>query len=360
MPKRFKLLNHISLRNFKEHLIETRSSVESALKRLDQLASDAILFVVDKDDKLIGSLTDGDVRRGLLKGFTIENQVNEIIQPDPKFIRKGNYDINNIIGYRERHYDVLPVIDKSDHVVNVVNFKHLKSYLPVDAIIMAGGKGSRLRPLTEKTPKPLLKVGEKPIIEHNIDRLSLFGIDDFWLSVNYLGEQIKDYFKKAEKRNISIHYVDEDKPLGTIGALSLVDNFQHDYVLLTNSDILTNLDYEDFFLEFINQEADLSVVTIPYRVNIPYAVLETDEKDVKSFKEKPTYTYYSNGGIYLLKKEVVKMLPKNQFYNATDLMENLINHGKKVTSYPMAGYWLDIGKHEDFKKAQEDIKHIKF
>ena len=152
----------------------------------------------------------------------------------------------------------------------------------------------------------------------------------------------------------------EDQPLGTIGAVSKIDNFEHEYILVTNSDLLTNLDYEHFYLDFIEQDADFAVVTIPYQVNIPYAVLETIDSQIKSFKEKPTYTYYSNGGIYLMKKSVLKHLPKNTHFNATDLMEKLIKENHKVISYPLIGYWLDVGKHEDFEKAQHDIKQIKF
>ena len=140
----------------------------------------------------------------------------------------------------------------------------------------------------------------------------------------------------------------------------MIKNFKNDNILLTNSDILTNLNYEHFFLDFISQDADLSVVTIPYSVDIPYAVIETLNNDIKSFKEKPTYTYYSNGGIYLMKKSVLKYLPEESFFNATDLMELLIEKGKKIISYPLSDYWLDIGKHEDYEKAQKDIKHIKF
>ena len=349
-----------SMRNYKEHLLLTKSTIKQALVRLDKLAGDAILFVVDKDDKLIGSLTDGDVRRGLLKGITIEDEGNQIIQENPKFIKKGEENIQKIIDYRESNFKILPVLNKKDKVVNVINFRQVRSYLPIDAVIMAGGKGTRLRPLTENTPKPLLKVGEKPIMEHNLDRLALYGIDDFWVSVKYLGEQIENYFGNGDSKNTKIDYIWEDEPLGTIGAVSKIKNFEHDYVLVTNSDILTNLDYEGFFLDFIEQNADLSVVTIPYQVNIPYAVLETSNGYVMSFKEKPTYTYYSNGGIYLMKRSVLKHLPNNTFFNATDLMEKLIEEGSRVVSYPLAGYWLDVGKHEDFEKAQRDIKKIKF
>jgi dTDP-glucose pyrophosphorylase len=348
------------MRHYKEHLIPSGTSIREALKVLNELAKDAISFVVDENDKLIGSLTDGDVRRGLIKGAELEQQVDDIIQSHPRFIRKGEQDIEKVIEYRENNFKVIPILDKDNRIVNVINFGKLKSYLPVDVVVMAGGKGTRLRPLTEKTPKPLLKVGDKPILEHNIHRLSLFGIDDYWISVNYLGEQIEDYFGNGKHKNLNIDYVWENEPLGTIGSVSKIDNFIHDYVLVTNSDILTNLDYEDLFLRFKEEEADFAVVTIPYKVDVPYAVLETTNGHVMSFKEKPTYTYYSNGGIYLMKREVTERIPKDSFYGATDLMEELIADGKKVLSYPLSGYWLDIGKPEDFEKAQEDIKTIKF
>jgi dTDP-glucose pyrophosphorylase len=349
------------IREIEKHLINQDLSIKDALIKLDVLASDAILFVVDSKNQLLGSLTDGDIRRGLIKGISIDSKVKEVIQSNPKFIRKGNYDLQDVVNFRDKNFQIIPVLSSEDDtIVNIINFRSHRSYLPVDAVIMAGGKGTRLRPLTLNTPKPLLKVGGKPIMEHNLDRLSLFGIDDFHVSVNYLGDQLVDYFGNGENKNIKIDYIWEKEPLGTIGALATIGNIQHDYVLVTNSDLLTNLDYESFFIDFVNKDADLCVVTIPYKVDIPYAVLETSDDRVINFKEKPTYTYYSNGGIYLMKKEVLNLIPKDSFYNATDLMEALIVSNKKVVSYPFVGYWLDVGKHEDFEKAQDDILKVKF
>jgi dTDP-glucose pyrophosphorylase len=348
------------MRIYKDHLINSGSTIKEALVQLNDLAKDAILFVIDSEEKLIGALTDGDIRRGLIKGINIENPIDTIIQSDPRFITKGENNLEKIIQYREDNFRILPVVDENKKVVNVINFRIIRSYLPLDAVIMAGGRGLRLKPLTDNIPKPLLKVGGKTIMEHNINRLTMYGIDDFWVSVKYLGDQIVDYFGNGEEKNIKIEYVWEDEPLGTIGAVSKIENFEHDYVLVTNSDLLTNLDYEHFFQEFLKQEADLAVLTIPYNVSVPYAVLETVDGEVKSFQEKPTYTYYSNGGIYLIKKEMLKFIPLNTFFNATDLMEKIIENKYKVISYPLSGYWLDVGKHEDFEKAQQDIKNIKF
>jgi dTDP-glucose pyrophosphorylase len=346
------------MHEFKDHLIIEGSSLKDALQKLNELAPDPILFVVDYNDKLIGSLTDGDVRRGLLNNYTVFSQIDEIIQPNPRYIKKGENDIHKIISYRNDFFRIIPVVDEKMHVINVINFRTVKSYLPIDAVIMAGGRGERLQPLTNSTPKPLLKIGDKPIIEHNIDRLSSFGIDDIWISVRYLGEQIEEYFGTGQDKNVRFNYIWENEPLGTIGAISKNINFEHDYILVTNSDLLTSIDYENFFLDFIKQQADFAVLTIPYQVNIPYAVLETREGRIESLKEKPTFTYYSNGGVYLMKKEMINYIPKNSYFNATDLIEILIKENYKVISYPYSGYWLDIGRHEDYLKAQEDIKYI--
>lgn len=345
---------------FHKHIAHIDISIREALQKLDQLASDAILFLVDDQNRLLGSLTDGDLRRGFIKGLGFEDHLSQFIQPNPKYIQQGKYNLKEIISLREKHYVVFPVVNTDMQVINVVNFRHQKSYLPVDALIMAGGRGERLKPLTDTTPKPLLKVGEKPIIEHNIERLNTYGIDDIWISVRYLGDQLVEYFKDGSEKALRINYVWEENALGTAGALALVDGFIHDHVLMMNSDLLTNIDFEDLFLFFEEQEADFAVACIPYQVNVPYAVMETQEKLVIGFKEKPTYTHYSNAGIYLMKKEIIDYIPQNQPFNATDLMELLIQKGKKVVAYPLVGYWLDIGKHEDYQKAQHDIKQIKF
>ena len=347
--------------NYTQHLIQNTSSIKEALIKLNVLAKDAILFVIDDLGKLQGSLTDGDVRRGLLNGVIIEDLVTKILQTNPKFILKSNYDLQEVIDLRSENYKVFPVLDDDEIIINVVNFRLIKSYLPLDAILMAGGKGTRLRPLTDDLPKPLLLVGDKTIMEHNVDRLAKFGIDNFWFSVNYLGNKIEDFFGSGKEKNLSINYVWEDTPLGTIGAVSKIDDLKHDDVLVTNSDILTNLDYEQFYLDFKNSNADLAIASVPYTVNVPYAVLEKDGGGtITGFKEKPTYTYYSNGGIYLMKKSVLSLIPKNSFYNATDLIEKLLSINKKVVSFNLECYWLDIGKHCDYDKAQIDIKKIKF
>ncbi|MCE2971981.1 MAG: nucleotidyltransferase family protein [Bacteroidota bacterium] len=346
--------------DFKKHLIHSHLSLKDGLEILNDLGFDAIIFVVSVEGKLLGSLTDGDVRRGLLSDLNLKSEINNFLQPNPKFLKRGEYNIQEVIELRNSGFKVIPILDKNDVVVNVINFRYFKSYLPVDAVIMAGGRGERLKPLTDTIPKPLLPVGNKPIIKHNLDRLRLFGIDDFWISLRYLGDMIKDFIGDGIDDGINIKYITEQIPLGTIGSVSLIDDFQHDYLLVMNSDLLTNIDFEKFFIDFLESGADLSVATIPYNVNIPYAILSTSNNLVSSFQEKPTYTYFANAGIYLMKKSVCDLIPKDLFYNTTDLLQCLLNEKYKVISFPLRGYWLDIGKHDDYSKAQQDIEFINF
>lgn len=343
------------------HLITKSQSVRDALIRLDKLASDAILFVVDANRKLIGSLTDGDLRRGFIRGLGFEDDIVDFLQPDPKYILKDKFDQNQLEDFRNRNFKVIPILNDKHEVIEILNFRFRTTLLPVDAVLMAGGEGKRLRPFTLNTPKPLLKIGEKPIIEYNIDRLANVGVDNIFLSINYLGDQLVDYFGDGSSKNLNIKYIRENKPLGTIGSVLLVDEFKYSEILVMNSDLLTNIDFADFYKTFKESSADMIVAATTYNVDVPYAVLEADEQQkVKSLKEKPRYTYFSNAGIYLMKKHLLEMIPKDEFYDITDLMEKVLEMDYRLVTYPISGYWLDIGKHEDFKKAQEDIKHIKF
>lgn len=342
------------------HTIGESHSVRDALIKLDRLASDAILFVVDDQNKLLGSLTDGDLRRGFIKGLGFENQLLDFIQSSPKFILEKEYNLDALELLKANNFKVVPIINEQGIIVDVLNFRTRSTLIPADAVLMAGGEGKRLRPLTEETPKPLLKVGEKPIVEYNIDRLQKVGVKNINLSINYLGDQLVDYFGDGADRGLNIKYVREDKPLGTIGSILLVEDFGHDDIIVMNSDLLTNIDYADFFKTFKDTESDMAVAATSYHVDVPYAVLEVDDHNsVKSLKEKPRYTYYSNAGIYIMKRDLLKMIPSGQFFDITDLMDRVIEMNLKLITYPINGYWLDIGKHEDFKKAQEDIKHIK-
>jgi dTDP-glucose pyrophosphorylase len=343
----------------KKHLVHKDDLVEVALFMLNELGKDLTLFVVADENILLGTLTDGDIRRGLLKNLNIRNSVGEFMNTRFKFLKEAEFSLEEVEQYKEQGVRLLPVVDAQTKIKRLINFTSQSTVLPIDVLIMAGGEGQRLRPLTETTPKPLLKVGSKPIIEHGIDRLITFGINNFHISIKYLGEQLVDYFGDGSSKNVNISYVREEQKLGTAGALALVDGFRNDTILMMNSDLLTNIDFEDIYRNFKKSGSDLMVACIPYKVDIPYAILEMEEDRVISLKEKPSYTYYSNAGIYLMKREVVDLIPKNEHFNATDLMDSLIESEKKVGYYSILGYWLDIGKMDDFIKAQEDIKHIK-
>lgn len=344
----------------KHHIIFENDSVRTALERLDKLASDAILFVVDEQGKLVGSITDGDLRRGFIKNLGFTDSILSFIQKSPISITRKNYTLAQLEDYKEKNFKIIPILDDDGVIIDILNFRIQETIIPADALLMAGGEGKRLRPLTIDTPKPLLKIGGKPIIEYNIDRLINVGVKQLNLSINYLGDQLVDYFGDGSVKNANIQYVREDKPLGTIGSILLIDNFIHDDIIVMNSDLLTNIDFADFFKVFKESEADMAVAATSYHVDVPYAVLEVNEENrVSSLKEKPRYTYYSNAGIYILKKSLLKMIPEGEFYDITDLMDAMISTNKKLVTYPIMGYWLDIGKHEDFKQAQEDIKHLK-
>ncbi len=349
------------METFEKYIFRYNRTIKEALIQLDVLAADAILFIVNEKQELIGSVTDGDIRRVLISDAQTSDSIAKAMNTNTKFIFKGESALDKLREFREKNIDKVPVLDpETRHIVNVIDFNIFRSYLPIDAVIMAGGKGQRLMPLTKETPKPLLKVGDTPIIERNINRLAIYGIDDITISVKYLGQQLIDHFGDGKSKGISINYVTENEPLGTIGAVSSIEHFNNDYILVMNSDLLTNIDFEEFFLDFVESGADLSILSIPYNVDLPYAVLETDNNRILGLKEKPRYTYYSNGGIYLMKKEVIERIPKGEFFNATDLVEGLIDDNKYVRQFPLIGYWLDIGSHDDFQKAQIDVEHIKF
>lgn len=349
------------MEDYSKHLIQRSQTIRTALEKLNDLGNYLTLFVLDHEKKLVGTVTDGDIRRAILKGHSIEEKIEGVMNVNYSFLQKNYNEIEQLQKIREKNIKLIPIVDDAGKILRLINLERIKSILPIDAVIMAGGEGRRLRPLTDELPKPLLPVGAKPILEYNIDRIRDYGIDNCYITIKYLGNKIKEHFGDGNQKSIKIKYVEEAEfPLGTIGSVRLIEKFDHDTILVMNSDLLTNIDFEDFYLEFIKSNADMAVATIPYLVKIPYAVLETDQHFITGFKEKPTYTYFSNAGIYLLKKEMIQIIPKNSYYNATDLMDTLISAGKKVITYPLYCYWLDIGKPEDYQKAQEDIRHIRF
>lgn len=344
---------------YHKYLISEDTKLIDALQRLDSFGEDATLFIVGKDNLLKGSITDGDVRRGLINGRKISDNILMFSNHRPKSINTKT-DFKQILKWRQSNIDLLPFVNDENKVIDFVNFKINKSILPVHAVIMAGGEGKRLRPFTKDTPKPLLIVGDKPIIEYNIERLKLFGIKNLTISVNYLGEQLIEYFGDGKSLDLNISYVTESEPLGTIGALSLIEKFSEEYILVMNSDLLTNIDFEKMFIKMLDLNSDIMVGSIPYQSEIPYGVFELKDEAITSVKEKPTFTHYSNAGIYLLRMELLNLLPDSEYFDATNLIEKCISEGKVINHYPIMGYWLDIGNHDDFSKAQREVNSVDF
>ncbi len=341
------------------YIIESNKCVREALKALqEQLSAILTLFIIDGNKKMVGTLTDGDARRYLINGGQLEDSVDKAMNSNFRCFTLDDKDVvSQVRQFKTKGIKLVPVLDENKHVVDVYDLVNFKSHLPIDAVLMAGGKGERLRPLTEKTPKPLLPVGDKCIIDHNIDRLISYGVEHVNVTVNYLGEQIEEHF--AEARNgVQVLTYREPKFLGTIGSIKFVETFYNDTILVMNSDLFTNIDYEDFYLHFQKYEAEMSVAAIPYNVSIEFGILDLDGRDIKGLIEKPKYNYYANAGIYLIKKRALAEIPEGEFFHATHLVEKLIAQGKKVIRYPLNGTWIDIGTPQEYAKAKDLVKHL--
>ena len=341
------------------HIISQEQTLIDALQRINSISNGPlVLFVVDNFQQMVGTLTDGDIRRALIKGIGVDSPIKKAVHRNFNFLRRGiNDDVVHIHKQRELKMKLVPVLDAEDHITEVINLDKYRTKLPIDAVLMAGGKGERLRPLTEKTPKPLIKIGDKCIIDYNIDSLLSYGLNHISVTVNYLREQLEEHFS-VPRDGVKIATVREPKYLGTIGSIKFVETFYNDTILVMNSDLFTNIDYEDFFLHFQQNDADMSVAAVPYVVKVPYGVFNLDGRNIKGVTEKPTISYYANAGIYLIKKERLELIPENEFFNATDFMELLITKGYKVIRYPISGYWIDIGQHDELERAREIAKHI--
>lgn len=344
----------------KDYLININATILDALKSLNQqYGIIKTLVVVDDEGCAIGTITDGDIRRALISGKQLSDKVLKFVNKDFKYIKLGELDsVQRIHELKSDNIKLIPVLDDAMHIVEIIDLMKYSSCLPIDAVLMAGGKGVRLRPLTDKIPKPLLCVGDKPIIDYNIESLINYGIKHVSVTVNYLKEQLVEHFTNPIN-NIKIDTVSEPKFLGTIGATQFVPKFYNDVVLVMNSDLFTNIDLEDFYLHFKQNNADLSVASVPYSISVPYGIFDLDGSTIYGIREKPVYNYSANAGIYLIRKELLENMPKDIFYNATDLIKDSIKTSKKVISYPITGYWLDIGNHEEYAKANELVKHIK-
>ena len=344
----------------KKYLIHQNKTLLEALTQINALQEGPlVLFAIDDNNKMVGTLTDGDSRRALIAGANTNSLVKDVIHKSFNYIRQGEGDlVQQLKHQKDIKMKLVPILDIQDHIVDIVDLDRYNTKLPIDAVLMAGGKGERLRPLTEKTPKPLLKVGDKAIIDHNIDRLLSYGVEHISVTVNYLKEQLEEHYATPHQ-GVQVQTVREPKFLGTIGSIKFVKEFHNDTILVMNSDLFTNINYEDFYLHFVEHNAEMSVAAVPYTVSVPYGIFDLDGRNIQGLIEKPTYNYYANAGIYLIKRSALEVIPDDTFFNATDLIEALIAEGKKVIRFPLNGTWIDIGNPQEYQKANELVKHLK-
>lgn len=342
-----------------KYIISQDKTLLEALSQINSLGrGPLVLFVIDGEQRMVGTITDGDSRRALIAGASVSEKAERIMHRNFNYISVE--ESNNVLEIRrqkEMQMKLVPILDDEKHIIDIINLDKFKTRLPLDAVLMAGGKGERLRPLTEKTPKPLLPVGDKAIIDYNVDRLISYGIQHINVTVNYLKEQIENHYREP-RCDVQIQIVSEPRFLGTIGSIRFVPRFFNDTILLMNSDIFTNIDYEDFFLHFQEHDAEMSVAAVPYNVSIPYGILNLEGRNILGLLEKPKYNYYANAGIYLIKRRALDEIPNDEFFNATDLIEKLIEKEKRVIRYPLNGTWIDIGTPQEYQKAQEIVKHL--
>jgi dTDP-glucose pyrophosphorylase/CBS domain-containing protein len=348
-------------KKLKDFLISADVSIRHAIKLIDRNTR-GIVLVVDQDRCLSGTVTDGDVRRAILGGINLDMAVRFLLKhrnnkkyPTPTTRPLGTPNAELLAVMNRNALRQIPLLDKHACVVDIVFLSDLvKEYeLPIKAVVMAGGFGTRLRPLTKNVPKPMLPIGGKPLLERIIHQLQRSGIRHVNLSTFYKGRQIENHFKDGKGFGVGIKYVQENEPLGTAGALSLVDS--KGPLLVINGDILTKVDFRSM-LEFHNDhQADLTVGVRSYELKVPYGVVESNGVMITGISEKPTIQNFINAGIYLLSSRACKAIPKGKRCDMTDLIALLLRRRRNVISFPIREYWLDIGQMDDYQKAQDDF-----
>ncbi len=333
------------------HIISENAPLIDALRALNNLSGDVMtLLAVDSNHKMVGTLTDGDVRRGLLAGLALQSPVSDAMHRNFRCITSETSP-SDIRAARRAGISLLPVLDEEQRIVEIVDLSCQSTRLPIRAVLMAGGRGERMRPLTDTVPKPLLPLGNATVIDRNVDALRRCGVTDICVTTRYLAEQIEAHFSGSE-----VKCVREDAPLGTIGALSLLPAGDVcGITLLMNSDLFTNIDFEDFYLQHVESGNDITIATVSHTVSIPFAVLATDGSKVVGIDEKPIYTHYANAGIYLISNSLLADL-KPERLDAPDFIAQHIERGAKVGYFPITGTWLDIGTPADYRQAQELLR----
>lgn len=350
--------------NFEKILISDNVSIKEAMKRLDS-ADEKILFVIDDKKALLGSLTDGDIRRWILKEGSINEKVKEVCYKETYSVNVG-YEIDEVKSkILKLNINYVPVIDSNRRIIEFLVWDMLfdgkirrktRKSLKIPIIIMAGGKGTRLDPFTRILPKSLIPIGDKTILEKIIEKFLTYQINHFYISVNHKANIIKSYFKELDP-DYKITYLYEEKPLGTIGALKqLYGQIEGDFIL-TNCDIIIEADYVDILNQHKNNRNDITLVVSLKHFNIPYGICEIDNSgNLVTILEKPGYDFLVNTGMYILNSEMLKYIPTNEFFHITHLIEIATKLGKKISVYPISeNSWIDIGEWSEYKNTIEKL-----
>ena len=346
-------------KNWKESLIQSSATVEDVRRVIDR-SSMRIAIVVDERKRLLGIITESDLRKGILRHVSLDSCVTEIMNASPKTALLTEVTEKAEQFFKETRLMHLPVIDENGILIDVEYYdEHLKiSKQDNWVIIMAGGLGSRLRPLTEDIPKALLKVGSKPILERIIENCIHYGFNKFFLSVHYKAKMIEEYFSNGSAWDIQIEYLKEKKQMGTAGALSLLPKIPSRPFFVINGDLLTDLNFQDLINFHSEHKAFATMCIREYEFIVPYGVVRTKDGKIEAIDEKPLHSFFVNAGIYLFEPEVLELVPQNTYLDMPELFKLVIDSGNDTVVFPIREYWMDIGKIDDYKRANGDVKNL--
>ena len=334
-------------------LLPDTATIQEAIRNLDQVAI-KIVLVVDASGKLAGTISDGDIRRSLLRGLQMDSPITTVIHRNP-FVVPPEMTRETIMQLMVANkIQQIPVVDELRQVVGLHLWDQITTpqARPNIMVIMAGGKGTRLRPHTEHCPKPMLPVGDKPMLEHIIERAMANGFSHFMLAIHYLGHMVEDYFGDGSKMNARIEYIREQAPLGTAGALGLLARRPEAPFLVTNGDVLTDINYGELLDFHIRHQAAATMAVRIHEWQHPFGVVQTQGVDIVGFEEKPVSRTHINAGIYVLAPESLNALAPNECCDMPTLFERLQADGRRTVVYPMHEPWLDVGRPSDYETAQ--------
>ena len=352
------------MENIERFLLGSSASIREVMSCIDRNAK-GIALVVDEERHLIGTVTDGNVRRAILAGMDLDSPIQKLLErrsstpyPQPITAPVGTPDAELVQLMNEHTIRQVPLLDDEGRVVDLALLGDMvKEYeLPFSAVVMAGGYGTRLRPLTEDLPKPMLPVGDRPLMEFIIEQLHQAGVRRVSVTTHYLADKIEEHFGDGQDFGVEINYVTEDRPLGTAGALGLMDASEEP-LLVINGDILTHVDFRAMLDYHREYNADLTVGVRQYDLEVPYGVVECEGPRVRRLREKPRHSFLVNAGIYLLEPSVHRYIPNGERFDMTDLIQRLLEQDRTVVSFPIVEYWLDIGQRADYEQALEDVRN---